>query len=112
MRKVKFQVTQQHIDDGEPGNDSSCPVALCIKEWALEETGVDSIQVHVGYQEIQVGFLPTVAAPNSVRNFVQYFDALGRYGVMGVKPFDALGRYGVMGVKPFEFELELDVEVL
>jgi hypothetical protein len=95
MRKVTFKVTQQHIDDGEPGNDSSCPVALCIKEWALEETGVDSIQVHVGNDEIQVGFLPMVEAPGIVKNFVEYFDDEGHAGIY---------------VRPFEFELELDME--
>lgn len=39
MNTVNFSLTQEHINNGKPGNPDKCPVALCIKE-KLEENNV------------------------------------------------------------------------
>ena len=80
---MKIQVTQREIDDGEPGNAESCPVALAI----MRTLDVDDVRVK--YAEIWIEG-QKFEAPLKVCGFVENFD-------------DEDGDIP----EPFEFDLEM-----
>lgn len=74
---MKIKVTQKHIDAGNRGSSSSCPVALAIKETCPELTYVSVSLAAVDYQIPLLCYdlrcyksLPLVA-----RDFIKSFDA-------------------------------------
>lgn len=85
--RLRIKVTQNDIDNGTPGKECECPVALAIKR-AFE---VDSVSV--GDARIVIG-CDIYRTPKIVREFVWAFDA----PEPDWPPFT-----------PFSFELPLEV---
>jgi hypothetical protein len=71
-KTILIDVTQQHIDDGEPGHPWSCPIAL-----ALDAAGLRSPWVQITRWGIASAVGPDPRAPLSRRaaKFVDAFDA-------------------------------------
>lgn len=87
---MKFEVTQDHIDRGEPGDHCNCPIALAIKE-QLPDRLVD-----VSYDYIMIGE-KQYTIPLQCQRFISGFDGRMEVG----RSFD-----GPKYVKPFSFTIE------
>jgi hypothetical protein len=81
----KITVTEKDIEDGEPGQETSCPIALACNRAGMEKVYVTSSTVRYTYHGKRVvKQLPAVAA-----NFVDAFDDFGN---VVVKPFSFVIR--------------------
>lgn len=85
MKRVKVEVTKEHIKEGSPGVASCCPIARAVRVLGLESPRVYPDGIYFGdYYCRQL-----VRLPRSASRFVNAFDA-------GKK------------VKPFNFFLEVE----
>lgn len=74
---MKFEITQDHIDNGLPVVSSSCPIALSIKEKVVGYVGVTPEYVAFmknGEEEWNASFGCRVEMPANGYNFVRAFD--------------------------------------
>lgn len=65
---MQIQVTQQHIEDGVPGDPHVCPVALAIRET------IHKSHIKVVAYQFTIGYKPYFM-PFSVRNFIDAYDS-------------------------------------
>lgn len=75
-KRIKITVTQQHIDDGEPGSRASCPIALAVEETLAK--GFPSFVKELGVcvdGEVEIGGnIAKTSAPARIEKFVEMFD--------------------------------------
>lgn len=83
---MEIEVTQEHIDRGQPHCGESCPVALAISDIVNEDAWVDLDEV--GFFSVEEDDFIDIPTPSVVKEFITAFDA---------------GR----PVTPFRFELEI-----
>jgi len=90
MRKITVNVTQDHIDSGEPEHECWCPLALALSG-ALSRDPIDeSVEVFDGHVRIRTRAGGTVAVelPKAAQSFMVAYDSEG-------------------DGSPFSFELEI-----
>ena len=84
MRK-RFQLTQEHINRGEPGDPHTCPVALCMSEW----TDTKRYQLSILPDCVEVydikkrEYIFFEGVPEEVSNFILDFDSERRVQPLG-----------------------------
>jgi len=77
MTKIHLIVTQKDIDDGEPGSECDCPIALALMrcfpmaEQVAVNEGDITIHTNNGYDYFLRDTSPVVDL------FIRYFDSLG-----------------------------------
>lgn len=93
---MKIQVTQWHIDNGEPGNCDRCPVALAMQDESF---------THVSVLDLYITYGPTgeleVATPDAVLEFMNRYDDV-------VSDFPQIKDWSTKMFSPFEFELNVE----
>jgi len=71
-------VTQEHIDEGEAGKFSGCPIALALNEATGRSWGVGLLFAHEFEKEVPIwherSLLRTIKLSQSITNFIQSFD--------------------------------------
>jgi hypothetical protein len=79
------KVTQEHIDDGCPGDPEYCPVALALHAlgFAQATVGHETVRLHGGYSE------KSIEMPGDAVRWIAEYDDEPRLG------------------EPFSFELQL-----
>ena len=67
---ITFDVTQEHIDQGQAGKCDRCPIALALLDWGCDEVDVSSDKV-----EVRIGLYSYIGEPaDKIMLFIGMFD--------------------------------------
>lgn len=67
MSKIKISVSQEDIDNGTPGDETCCPIALAVKRQYPEYNEV-SVEIDVLFLD-DINYLMPIEASNFVDDF-------------------------------------------